>query len=77
MRALFERAELDDSSRGEAASGMCLVALEHGTALMALMALRLEVGLRGAVPVTVGSSPGIASEAHLILYGRDQAQVHR
>lgn len=41
MHALLERAELDDSSRGVAASGMCLVALEHGTALRALMALRL------------------------------------
>ncbi len=33
--------EFDDSPRSEAAFGMCFVALEHGTALRALMALGL------------------------------------
>ena len=36
---LLDDAEFDGSPRGEAALGMCLVAMEHATALHALMAL--------------------------------------
>lgn len=39
--ALLDDAEFNGSPRGEAAFGMCFVALEHGTALRALMALGL------------------------------------
>lgn len=41
LLALLDDAEFDGSPRGEAAFGMCFVALEHGTALRALMALGL------------------------------------
>lgn len=39
--SVLDDAEFDDSPRSEAAFGMCFVALEHGTALRALMALGL------------------------------------
>jgi uncharacterized protein DUF6988 len=39
LLALLDDAGFDASPRGEAAFGMCVVALEHGTALRALMAL--------------------------------------
>lgn len=38
---VLDAGEFDDSPRSEAAFGMCFVALEHGTALRALMALGL------------------------------------
>ena len=38
---LLDDTEFDGSPRGEAAFGMCVVALEHGTALRALMAIGL------------------------------------
>ena len=41
LLTLLDDAEFDGSPRGEAALGMCFVALEHGAALRALMALRL------------------------------------
>jgi hypothetical protein len=41
LLALLDDAEFDGSLRGEAAFGMCFVALEHGTALRAVMALGL------------------------------------
>lgn len=41
LLALLDDAEFDGSPRGEAAFGMCFVAMEHGTALRALMALGL------------------------------------
>ena len=41
LLALLDDAEFDGSPRGEAAFGMCFVALEHGAALRALMALGL------------------------------------
>ena len=41
LLTLLDDAEFDGSPRGEAAFGMCFVALEHGTALRALMALGL------------------------------------
>ena len=41
LLALLDDAEFDGSPRGEAAFSMCFVALEHGTALRALMALGL------------------------------------
>ena len=37
LNELFDEAEFDGSDRGEAALGMCVVAMEHGTALRALM----------------------------------------
>lgn len=39
LNELLDEAEFDGSARGEAALGMCVVAMEHGTALRALMAL--------------------------------------
>lgn len=39
--SVLDDAEFDGSPRSEAAFGMCFVALEHGTALRALMALGL------------------------------------
>jgi hypothetical protein len=39
LNELLDEVEFDGSARGEAALGMCLVAMEHGTALRALMAL--------------------------------------
>ena len=39
LNELLDDAAFDGSARGEAALGMCLVAMEHGTALRALMAL--------------------------------------
>ncbi len=41
LLALLDDAEFDGSPRSKAAFGMCFVALEHGTALRALMALGL------------------------------------
>ncbi len=41
LLALLDDAEFDGSPRGEAAFGMCFVALEHGTALRALMTIGL------------------------------------
>lgn len=41
LLSLLDDAEFDGSRRGEAAFGMCFVALEHGAALRALMALGL------------------------------------
>jgi hypothetical protein len=41
LLALLDDAEFDGSPRGEAAFGMCFVALEHGTALRTLIALGL------------------------------------
>lgn len=41
LNELLDEAEFDGSARGEAALGMCVVAMEHGTALRALMALGL------------------------------------
>ena len=39
LNELLDDAAFDGSARGEAALGMCVVAMEHGTALRALMAL--------------------------------------
>jgi hypothetical protein len=41
LNEALDEAEFDGSARGEAALGMCLVAMEHATALRALMALGL------------------------------------
>jgi len=41
LNELLDDAAFDGSARGEAALGMCVVAMEHGTALRALMALGL------------------------------------
>ena len=41
LLALLDNAEFDGSPRGEAAFAMCFVALEHGSALRALMTLGL------------------------------------
>lgn len=41
LTELLDDAEFDGSPRGEAALGMCVVAMEHATALRALMALGL------------------------------------
>ena len=41
LNELLDDVEFDGSARGEAALGMCVVAMEHGTALRALMALGL------------------------------------
>jgi hypothetical protein len=41
LNELLDEAEFDGSARGEAALGMCEVAMEHATALRALMALGL------------------------------------
>lgn len=41
LNELLDESAFDGSARGEAALGMCLVAMEHGTALRALMALGL------------------------------------
>ena len=41
LNELLEEAAFDGTARGEAALGMCMVAMEHGTALRALMALGL------------------------------------
>ncbi|MHA7685321.1 DUF6988 family protein [Cupriavidus sp. PET2-C1] len=41
LNVLLDDAEFDGSPRGEAALGMCLVAMEHATALRALTALGL------------------------------------
>lgn len=41
LTELLDDADFDGSPRGEAALGMCVVAMEHATALRALMALGL------------------------------------
>lgn len=41
LTELLDEADFDGSPRGEAALGMCVVAMEHATALRALMALGL------------------------------------
>jgi hypothetical protein len=47
LLALLDDAEFDGSPRGVAAAGMCFVALEHGTAIRALMALGLPTSAVG------------------------------
>lgn len=47
LLSLLDDAEFDGSPRGEAAFGMCFVALEHGTALRALMAFGLPTSAVG------------------------------
>jgi hypothetical protein len=47
LLSLLDEATFDGSSRGEAALGMCFVAMEHGTALRALMGLGLPTSAVG------------------------------
>ena len=47
LLSLLDEAAFDDSPRSEAALGMCFVAMEHGTALRALMGLGLPTSAVG------------------------------
>lgn len=70
LLALLDDAEFDGSPRGEAAFGMCFVAMEHGTALRALMALGLPTS---AVSLMRLQFEALTRAMWLIYAARDQA----
>ena len=64
---LLGDADFDGSPRGESALGMCLVAMEHATAMRALMALRLPSSAVGLMrlqfeALTVGNVAALRSQ---------------
>jgi hypothetical protein len=73
LLALLDDAEFDGSPRGEAAFGMCFVALEHGTALRALMALGLPTS---AVSLMRLQFEALTRAMWLIYAASDQA-IHK
>lgn len=70
---LLGDAEFDGSPRGEAAFGMCLVAMEHATAIRALMSLRLPTSAVGLMRLQFEA----LTRAMWLLYAANDAAIDK